>query len=256
MSNSNGSLLIEAIARNSAAVLSLPSAGMTRNHKTRFLAETAEGFWVESVGEEDLPLVASLIAEKAPVSIAFKAGPSMVIFTTLVRAQQEHFKVNAATSVRALLIGYPTDFSQQQRRQAYRVALPIDHQIGLKLWRIPEQANLRDRPLASQELFATLDDLSVSGLGVQCRPGRDGEPPRAIVQERLRIILSWGKQELMTEGRVMHKRALDSGLVVLGIEFKKLEKDYEGRQTMSRLTELMGDMQREEIKRRRVEIAA
>ena len=41
-----------AIVRNAAVVLSLPSAGLLRHHKSRFLAETDEGFWVESVPAE------------------------------------------------------------------------------------------------------------------------------------------------------------------------------------------------------------
>jgi hypothetical protein len=249
MPHPNYVLLRDAIARNSPAVVSLPSAGMVRHHKTRLLAETPEGFWIEAVGGEDRPLIDSLMAENQPVGIAFKSGQTSVVLTALIREPQEPFKVNPETVVEAMFLAFPQDFIQQQRRKAYRVSLPAGHQIGLRLWRIPEHAILRDRPLASLELFANLQDMCVMGLGVRCRPGRDGQPAKAQPNERLRIMLTWEKNELLTEGRVMHKRTLESGLVEMGIQFKKLEKAIDGRQTLAKLTELVGYLQREEIKR-------
>jgi hypothetical protein len=249
MPHPNHVLLRDAIARNSAAVLALPSAGMMRHHKTRLLAETSEGFWIEAIGAEDRPLIDALIAESQPVGIAFKSGHTSVVLKALIRKPQEPFKVNEETVVDAMFLAFPQDFIQQQRRKAYRVSLPPGHQIGLRLWRIPEHAILRDRPLASLELFANLHDLCVMGLGVRCRPGRDGQPAKVQPNERLRIVLTWEKNEVLTEGRVMHKRLLDSGLVEMGIQLKKLEKDIDGRQTLAKLTELVGYLQREEIKR-------
>jgi hypothetical protein len=49
----------------------------------------------------------------------------------------------------------------------------------------------------------------------------------------------------------MHKRVTENNHAIMGIQFKKLEKDIEGRQTLVKLTELVGYMQREEIKRKR-----
>ena len=42
------SVLEAAVARNSGIVLSLPSAGMLRHLKSRFLGDAPEGIWLES----------------------------------------------------------------------------------------------------------------------------------------------------------------------------------------------------------------
>ena len=243
----NYQILRDAIVRNSAAVMSLPSAGMVRHHKTRFLAEADKGFWLEAA--PDRPLIDSLAAEKTPIGVAFKAGLSSVAFVAPIIAQNQVFRINDAVTVEALLVAFPLDFQRTQRRQAYRVALPPDHQVSMRLWHIPERAILRDRPLPSLELFGQLDDLSATGLGITLRPGRDGEPAKAILGERLRISITWTDKELLTEGRVVHKTVSGDNHTVMGVQFKKLEKDLEGRQVQARLTEVVGYLQREEIKR-------
>jgi hypothetical protein len=80
MSEADDGILSNAIARNAAAVLSLPSAGMLRHHKTRFLAETPEGFWVESAAG-DRALIDDVIASVQPAGISFRGGIHRVAFT-------------------------------------------------------------------------------------------------------------------------------------------------------------------------------
>jgi hypothetical protein len=251
MPNQNYETLKDAIARNCGAVLALPSTGMIRHHKTRFLAETENGFWIEAAGEADRALVDSLMAEEAPVGVAFKAGAGSVVFAAPIRAREERFHVNDETVVKALFLPFPDGFRQLQRRQAYRVTLPAQSDVGLRLWRISEHAILRDRPMAAQEIPARLQNVSVLGAGAICGPCRDGAPPKMLVGERMRIQLTWDNQDLLTEGRVIHFRLMDPKRVAMGTQFKKLEKDFEGRQAMSKLTELVGVLQRSELQRRR-----
>ena len=174
MKNNNYEILRDAIARNSTTVMSLPSAGMVRHHKSRFLVEEDKGFWLETP-DTDRPLIDALIAEKTPVGIAFKAGTTSIICATTILRLEEAFQLNANSTVAALFMSFPQDFQRKQRRQAYRVALPIHCPVILRVWRIAEHFVLRDRPWASLEIGAKLEDLSVSGMAIQCRPGRDGQ---------------------------------------------------------------------------------
>ena len=246
----NYEILRDAVARNSAAVLSLPSAGAVRHHKTRFLAEVEKGFWIEAA-VADQALTDALILEKSSVGVAFKSGPNAVSFATTILARDENYQVNSEVIVGAVLLGFPRDFQRKQRRQSYRVALPPGHEVAMRLWRISEHTVLRDRPMPSLEIFAALDDLSVTGMRVICRPGRDGQPAKALPNERLRITLAWGGQELLTEGRVVHKRGMAGNQTLMGVQFKRLQKDLEGRQTQAKINELVGYLQREEVKRLR-----
>jgi c-di-GMP-binding flagellar brake protein YcgR len=253
MSNPNYDLLQDAIARNAAAVLALPSAGMIRHHKTRFLAETENGFWMECEPQER-PLIESLMVEETMVGVAFKSGTGNVGFTSPILQYNPHFPVNEVTLVEAVFLPFPENFRQLQRRQAYRVTLPKEHGVKLRIWHIPEHAILRDRPLASREILVRLQNMSVLGLSAVCRLGRDGKPASICLNERLRILISRdGRDEILTEGRAIHfhPSLATPDEIVLGLQFKKLEKHIEGRQTISKLTELVGDLQREEVKRRR-----
>jgi hypothetical protein len=250
MGNPNYESLRDAIARNSAAVLSLPSAGMARHHKTRFLAETENGFWIESAPTER-PLIEALKNDESPVGVAFKAGHSSVAFTAPIHVFEPAFRLNESTVTEALFLPFPENFRQLQRRNAYRVTLPMGHDLNLRMWHIPEHAILRDRPLAAREIHMRMTNVCVLGLGAIARPGRDCKRPGILINERLRILLTSNGQELLTEGRVIHFRESGVDQLAFGINFKKLEKDIEGRQTMSKLTELVGIQQREEIKRRR-----
>ncbi len=251
MSIQNYEMLRQAIAHHSTAVLALPSSGGVQHRKTRFAGEAGEGFWIETGADADRASVDALIAEKTPVGLVFKSDEQSVMFTAPIKSRDEQFKTSDGNVVGALYMAFPRDFQRQQRRQAYRAPVPPD-QVSIRLWRIPDRAVLRDRPLASQELFAKLDDLSVTGVGIHCRPGRDGQPAVVLPNERLRIVLTWGTSELLTEGRLMHRRDLESKETVMGIQFAKLEKDFEGRQTLAKFTELVGYLQREEVKQKRL----
>ena len=238
MSNPKYELLRQAIERNAASVLSLPSAGMIRHHKTRFLSSSENGFWMESV-QGEAPLLDHLILAEAPVGVTFKSGDTSIVFATPIQSRQQGYRVNENTQVEAVFLPYPDAFRENQRRVVYRVGLPVDHQVTMRVWRVAEHAILRDRPMAAQELHVRLGNISVMGIGVCCSPARDGRPPRAIVGERLRLMLVVNGDEVLMEGRVIHLRPIRGNQLMLGLQLKKLEKDVEGRQALSKLTQLV-----------------
>lgn len=235
------------IARNAGAVISLPSAGMLRHHKTRFLGPQDGGFWVESPrGEKGL--VEQLIAGSQPVGMSIKANPNKIIFTSLIRQFQEGMQINRHMTVDALLMRWPEQVVSIQRRDDYRVMVPGDAELQMRAWRIAEQHILRDRPLPSTELAATLRDLSVGGMALLW--DRKEDPPLAEDQ-RLRITLDYEGGQILLEGRVRHMRPLASGLWRLGVQFRAMENDLTGRQALASLTHLVGLLQRDEIRRHR-----
>src|SRR5215212_9497728 len=124
MPSNNLEILNAAIARNGGIVLSLPSAGLLRHHKSRFLSESPEGFWVESIPSEK-PLVEELIRTGQPAGISFKAGTTKVVFTTPVMRLDLAYRVNDETEIPALLMAMPAEVKAIQRRHNYRVAVPV-----------------------------------------------------------------------------------------------------------------------------------
>jgi c-di-GMP-binding flagellar brake protein YcgR len=246
------SILTEAIARNGGIVLSLPSAGMLRHHKSRFLGEDETGFWVEAM-QEDRILLDALMNDQIPVGVSFRAGPQKVSFAVPMLQRCPEFKMNAQLTLEAIQLSFPADVKAVQRRSNYRVCVPEDSELRVRLWRVPEHVIITDKPQASQELITTVRDISIGGVGVMLQ-GRNSEPAKVLVGERLRLALHYKEMdELVLEGRVRFLPCQGiSGPARAGIQFKKLENNLEGRQTLAALTRIIGELQRAEVRRIRL----
>ncbi len=249
-------ILKDAIARNAAVVMSLPSAGMLRHQKTRFLAETAEGIWLEYNPAETV-LIEELIRLGHAVGISFKVSQLKTAFAVPLLRMDPQFAINATVTVPAVLTPIPASLKSMQRRSNYRVRAPEGSPLSVRAWRIPDHAVLRDRPLASMELKLTVRDISVGGLGVILQ-ARNDEPLRIVTQQRLRIELRYGEDiELVLDGTLKHKPDSDNDAGKrVGIQFKKLESDLNGRQALAQLTRIVGELQREEVRRARLGLAS
>jgi c-di-GMP-binding flagellar brake protein YcgR len=251
MAGANHDILLEAIARNAGIVLSLPSAGMLRHHKSRFLSDAPGGFWVESTPGE-AALIDSLIASQQPVGISFKNGSLKVVFATPLQQRQPGHRINDTTEVEALLLTFPATIKVEQRRSNYRVRIPADAEFSARVWRIPERAYLGDRPMSAQEVACDVRDLSLGGMGVTFR-GKAGEPPKVSTEDRLRIELSHPGGKLLLEGRMCHPAGPATAAELrAGLQFKALENDLDGRQIIAQLTRIVGEFQRHEVRRMRL----
>jgi len=246
--------LQDAVARNTAAVLSLPSAGMLRHQKTRFLATAPEGFWMECSPEDRL-LIDELITTKVPAGISFKTAQVKTVFASPILERKEDFRINADTTVCAVKIQTPTTIKQMQRRLSYRVRVPAEAEMRLEVWRLSPRVPLRDKPSATQRVPAELIDISIGGLGVIFL-GVDGQPPRVCSEDRLRILITSGETELLIEGAMRFPRpGTDPTKLRTGVVFKTMDSDLEGRQNLAKLTKIVGELQRMEARRARLGIA-
>jgi hypothetical protein len=257
MASNNLDILNDAVARNAGIVLSLPSAGLLRHHKSRFLSESPEGFWVESIPSER-PLVEELIRTQQPAGISFQSGTTKVVFATPVLRLDLAYRVNDETETPALLMAMPAEVKAIQRRHNYRVAVPAGSDISVKVWRIPERAYLRDRPMAAQQVKCEVRDVSLGGLGVVFR-GEEGQPPKVSEEDRLRVEVTFGDLAFLLEGRMRKPTAAantDPSMIRSGIVFKPLDQDIEGRQTLAALTRIVGLLQRDEVRRHRLGITS
>ena len=251
MADGNHDLLLDAIARNAGIVLSLPSAGMLRHHKSRFLSETAGGFYVESVPDEAM-LVDSLIVSQQPAGISFKNGHLKVVFAAPVRRREPGYSINATTQVEALMVSFPSEIKAIQRRNNYRVKIPAGSELSARVWRIPQHAYLGDRPMAAQEIACELRDISTGGVGLSFK-GKEGGPAKVSTEDRLRIELTTAGGKILVEGRMRHPvEPTKENQFRAGVQFKALENNLDGRQILAQLTRIVGELQREEVRRFRL----
>lgn len=252
MSTRPAEVLASAVARSSGIVISLPSGGMLRNHKSRFLGDDAGGIWVEGV-PEDAPLIDDLIRSQMPLGISCKVGHEKLRFTATALRREPAYQISSQTAVEAVQITRPATIMLQQRRNDYRVRLNEGDGISSRVWRIADHVHLADRPSARAEVRHELRDLSAGGVGLILPAAVTPEPVWMAMGQRLRMELSGRDETHLLEGRVVFTQALgETGRQACGVAFQHLERDLEGRRKLAWLTRVVGDLQREEARRSRL----
>jgi c-di-GMP-binding flagellar brake protein YcgR len=254
MQDSDNKRVHAAIARNAGIVISLPSAGILRHHKSRFLAESEEGIWVEAPPAERA-LINELILSRQPTGISFRHGPVKIIFSAPICRHDPEYRINNEMTVEAVLAHFPAEVKTIQRRSNYRVAVPGDSDLHVRVWRLGPGVPVRDRPMAKQEVKAKLRDISLGGVGVLLE-GEGDEPPKISEEDRLRVSLQSTDHELILEGHLRHPNDLNGPTIRAGIQFNGLEKDIDGRQTLATLTRIVGELTRAELRRIRIRMTA
>jgi c-di-GMP-binding flagellar brake protein YcgR len=248
MAKNDSDMLFEAIERNAAAVLSLPSAGMVRYHKTRFLRAIDDRVWIESVPSER-PLIKSLIEDGQEVSVHFKVGSRKAGFASAIHALDVQYRfLKTAEMLEAIQLYRPPVVKPVQRRSYYRAPVHAADKLKIELWRITEEAALEDQPTPMTRLKATVRDLSVGGVGVIFL-----ETPLLTEGQRLRILLCKADGEpMLIEGR---SRSLEqneqSKKFEAGIRFHDLQGSLRGRRQLNHITRIVAALELNEARRLR-----
>ena len=253
----NLGLLREAIARNATMVLSLPDAGRLRHHRTRFLADAGDGFWVAAVSDE-AGLIERLIASQQPAGVSFRSGETKVIFATQIQHFQPDFGPSTAVddadgeAIAALLLRFPAEVRAVQRRTSFRVPVVAgSSELHVKLWTMPEHASLRDKPVASREVLCEPRDVSVGGIGVTIRAG--GQSPPLATGDRIRVQLTLRTTVALLEGRLRYPpRAAKDASFRAGVQFRALDDSREDRLAASQLNKIVNELQRDLIRRKKL----
>jgi c-di-GMP-binding flagellar brake protein YcgR len=253
----NQQLLTDAVARNAGIMLSIPSAGMDKHFKSRFLGETEQGVWIEVVAGSAEPLK-ELLSQQKPLDISFNNPTRVISFNTTAITFEEAHRINTDTAIPAMLIARPDQIKNVQRRGAYRVHVPRECELRIRVWVLTEHAHLNDRPMAAQEVKVELVDISIGGVGMRMPAPAEGQKQtRLIKDQRLRVELSYKEMKMLFDGRFRPAPLAAAGTVLTaGIVFKNLESDIEGRKKLGALTGIVGELQREEVRRNRLGLAS
>ena len=200
----------------------------------------------------ETPLIQELMQQKTSVGISFKAPPNKASFAVPILRLDPSYRFNAESNVEALLVQAPEKIRPVQRRNNYRVHVPEDAGLSVKVWRIADHVLIRDKPLPSQLVPVQVKDISVGGMGIIISPNPH-DTRTMCPRQRLRIELKMDAVELILDGvlRIAANPATTAP-VKGGIQFKKLENDIAGRQAMAALTRIVGQFQLEEVRRTRL----
>lgn len=242
--------LFDAVARNAGLVLSLPAADGLRHCKSRFLGEDQHGLWVCSAGDEEL--LDRLIGSARPVGVSFRGGDVRHVFVSPILRKEMFFEIHEGVTTSALLLAFPAEVKAMQRRNSYRVRVSPETELVVRCWRMNRRVELRDKPGPAQELSVEVRDISLGGLGVIFHPSQ-GQAAKVAPEDRLRVEMKYGRFELLIEGRMRGGPATPAASSFRsGIRFCFLQEGIEDRQALTRLTKIVGELQREEVRYQRL----
>jgi hypothetical protein len=238
--------LADAVARSAAAVLSISCSGKIRNFKTRFLGESEMGIWIE-VPDLAGGMAKNVYSVNQEIGVSFLTNHRRLSFVTTIVQIDPEFRINQTVTTTAIQVAPAAEIKVVQRRSAYRVTVPSNSDLIVKVWRIANHVHISDRPLASQEIKVQLRNLSTGGMLIQLA---DSQPRsrKLAAEQRLRIELRYQELELILDGQVRcDERPGESNLA--GIIFKIDGDDLDGRQDLAALTRIVGDLSQDEVKR-------
>ena len=245
--------LREAIARGAGIVLSLPTPAGLRHFKSRFLADAGDGFWVKSV-PADPALLQQLITDARPAGVAFRHAEAKIVLAAEIQHLKPDYELAGDGLVEALLLRIPSAIKTIHRRGSFRVPVPPNSELVVRVWVMSETATLRDKPAASRELKCEPRDLSAAGIGLTVI-GRDGKPAAVTAGDRVRVELSLGDVTAVLEGRVRHpEKPAKAALVRIGVQFKALGESKDDRHAITQLGRIVSGLERENIRRRKLGI--
>lgn len=261
MSIDRRAVLADAVARGMPVVVVLPVPGIAVSQRSRFLLGDPQGIWVEDVAEGH-DLLERLYRDGHAVTVTFQVGHERLSFSAPILQVEPALVVNDSTTLPAVMLALPNEVLGAERRQSYRVRVAADDAVRMDVWRIGDKARLTDQPPTGTQLPVILRNLSAGGAGVVLPPPAPGTFG-AVSGQRLRVMLGFGQEEVLLEGRLRREAAagapsdppMRGAPTAAGIHFDKLESDLLGRQAAGVLARVVGDLQRRELNRMRAAVA-
>jgi c-di-GMP-binding flagellar brake protein YcgR len=155
---------------------------------------------------------------------------------------------DGGTSVAVVCCAEPAEVSVLQRRENFRTPVPAGAPIAVVVWKVPSHWVLRDKPKPSSQLKVEMVDLSTGGMCLNILPHRVG-PETVVKDDRIRIEMKFEDSEAILDATVVYRGqpAADTSVRV-GLMFRKLENNIEGRRGLFLVNRAIGALQRLTIK--------
>ncbi len=247
----NFNLLELAVERNTAITLTVPQGGLTKNYRSRLLELSSEGVLIELVAELS-DKINDLIKSQETVKISFRSDVRKVEFESPIVHTVRGHKLNSSTKIDTLLIKLPQEITAVQRRSDYRTTVPSDGEIKISFWRIGEKDDLSIAPPESSRVMIDVRDCSAGGIGGTWKR-KTTDPNTLINNQRLRIDIDSPVGKCTLEGRLRFLENLkDQFFKRVGVQFVINQSSVPDRQKVVYLGKLLTELQRMELKRKRI----
>ncbi|HUW84318.1 MAG TPA: PilZ domain-containing protein [Phycisphaerae bacterium] len=240
-------LLVEAASKRTPAVLSCKDGQQWVSVKSRLLdASQADGRLVVEYPAGQQGQRAPDITRGQYVGVAFRRGHKKCVFGSYV-VGKERFQLDRRNLVGALMLGWPAEIGQFQRRAYFRVEVPPGQTVATYLW--PGGATARPRAGSpGWPLYVTqLVDLSAGGFRVEVPVDED---PKFAVEQTvgMEFVVEPNRPPIIADANFRHSEPGPEGRVHLGFQFVGLELDGRGRTLLERLARITSHWRQGQLK--------
>jgi len=230
-------MLVEAASKRTPVVLSCKDGEQWVSVKSRLLdASQANGCLVVEYPAGQQGQRAPDITRGQYVGVAFRRGHKKCVFGSYV-VGKERFQLDRRNHVGALVISWPAEVGQLQRRAYFRVEVPAGQTVAAYLW--PGGATARPRAGSpGWPLYVTqLVDLSAGGFRVAVPVDED---PKFAVEQTvgMEFVVEPNRPPIVADANFRHSEPGPEGRVYLGFQFVGLELDGRGRGLLERLARI------------------
>lgn len=243
--------LDEAAARNVAIVMSLRDSGSWAVRKSRFLGLTPQrdSLIVEYPTASDPESRELNVGVGENVGVAFRRGHKKCVFTSVVLARNS-YALNDQASVECLVLSWPEQVQELQRRAYYRVAVPRHKTVEVEVWAggaaYRKKAGTRSWP----SFFGRLADISAGGARMLFPKTQD---PQMQIQDAAGIQFQPESNGpvFVLDSIIRYVGETPDGSVSVGLQFVGLEASFEGRRVLQQLLRVINQYQRCELRHAR-----
>jgi hypothetical protein len=176
--------LEQAIAEKLAGVLTLPGTAPGREWKVRLLSAEPNGpaLWIQALDESKGELNVA-ISNASKAELAFTSGTRRACFQTVIQKRNRHYWLTDSMVIEALLLKWPTEVRDGERRKHARYAVGDESRVLAQLVRTSQWA-----PAGEREFRVKLSNISLGGAGFLTSLNNlllalpSGEPMKVTIQ--------------------------------------------------------------------------
>ncbi len=235
-------LLADAVHQKTRLVLTCRGRQRWETHKSRLLDMAPARRALVVAYPYDAPDDALQLHRGEQVGVAFRHHSRKCLFAaTVVAKRQPRAHSTRASRSKALLLSWPEQIEQLQRRVYHRVAIPPQCPIDVRLWSPRPGTDPRTPREDETVTSGRLIDLSVGGMRVEV-----GDDPRLEENEVVSAAFAPDPKapELILDACFRHAEPTDRGRLSLGFQFIGLEVSQETPSPLSRLARAVARLQR------------
>lgn len=240
-----------AAARNAPVTLTLPTAGLSRQHRTRLVAIDDGVLYIEAVGGTPAAF-AELVTARESVQVEFRHETQNVKFSAGVLEFRRDYPLNATMAIEVLKLEMPSSVQVVQRRNSYRVSITPDAEVTFQIWRIGEKDDVLAKPNPAMAMQVDVRDFSLGGLGGTWKRQKE-DPPALAASQRLRVDTTFRDSVVTLDARVCFAQNVpNTDNTRLGVKFSMSDTSLADRQKMASLNKVFSELQRQELRRKKL----